>query len=435
MKDKRGSITVIALVFLLFLAIIGGSWLIMMTQEKTNAMADQNQQQAWYAAEAGYKRALTQIKAKNTDWGWLTSSSNYSSKKYTFWGLQNLQSRTGMDSTTAKGTPLYAVYIAEIPAPDASVTISEGAKYNITAIGDFMGERKVIQRSYTTSSTSGGGGSQDSDLSKLQANSLVVAKGAVTIKGAGNSSSSGDVYSNANLNSSSNKSIVKKDSYDNAATSGTMLSLKMPDSVFDESKYASGVKYTAEQLNQSSAFDPTGAYSITGKAGQFVFVTDSGTLTKAIAGPTDTLDPSTGNVTQAEPFTVIVNGDLTISEKISGNVRILVKGKLTVTTATAAAGVFAYDATKNNRGVLTTPAYIMLAANGGMDIGRSIGYGLLVSAGDINYEPDSTPLRYAFRGQILSEGQVSMHLGYIYYAGDVATHVGFGLPTGAVTGG
>ena len=38
MNGKRGSVTVIALVFLLFLAILAGSWIIMMTQEKTNAM-------------------------------------------------------------------------------------------------------------------------------------------------------------------------------------------------------------------------------------------------------------------------------------------------------------------------------------------------------------------------------------------------------------
>ena len=91
MNGKRGSVTVIALVFLLFLAILAGSWIIMMTQEKTNAMTDQKQQQAWYAAEAGYKRALTQIKQKNSDWTWLTSATNFNAKKYKFWNLHKLQ--------------------------------------------------------------------------------------------------------------------------------------------------------------------------------------------------------------------------------------------------------------------------------------------------------------------------------------------------------
>ena len=110
MNRKRGSVTVIALVFLLFLAILGGSWIVMMTQEKTNAMADQKQQQAWYAAEAGYKRALMQIKKKNSDWTWLTSASSFDAKNYKFWNLNKLQ-EPGTGTTTE---PVYAVYISNI---------------------------------------------------------------------------------------------------------------------------------------------------------------------------------------------------------------------------------------------------------------------------------------------------------------------------------
>ena len=58
MQKQRGSVTVIAVVMLLFLMIIAIAWLPMMTMEKTAAASDYREQQAWNAAEAGYKRAV-----------------------------------------------------------------------------------------------------------------------------------------------------------------------------------------------------------------------------------------------------------------------------------------------------------------------------------------------------------------------------------------
>ena len=52
-QKQRGSVTVIAVVMLLFLMIIAIAWLPMMTMEKTAASSDYREQQAWYAAEAG----------------------------------------------------------------------------------------------------------------------------------------------------------------------------------------------------------------------------------------------------------------------------------------------------------------------------------------------------------------------------------------------
>ena len=57
MQKQRGSVTVIAIVMLLFLMVVAIAWLPMMTIEKTAASSDYREQQAWYAAEAGYKKA------------------------------------------------------------------------------------------------------------------------------------------------------------------------------------------------------------------------------------------------------------------------------------------------------------------------------------------------------------------------------------------
>ena len=72
MQSQRGSVTVIAIAMLLFLMLIAVAWLPMMTMEKTAASSDYREQQAWYAAEAGYKRAVAQLEAGNTLWkDWL----------------------------------------------------------------------------------------------------------------------------------------------------------------------------------------------------------------------------------------------------------------------------------------------------------------------------------------------------------------------------
>ena len=85
MKSQKGSVTVIALIMLLFLVILCGGWIMMMTQEKTNALSDSKQQQAWYAAEAGYKRAAILLGQKEENWNWTNndvSTFNKSDKSF-----------------------------------------------------------------------------------------------------------------------------------------------------------------------------------------------------------------------------------------------------------------------------------------------------------------------------------------------------------------
>lgn len=68
MQKQRGSVTVIAIVMLLFLMVVAIAWLPMMTIEKTAASSDYREQQAWYAAEAGYKKAVAALDNKNSNW-------------------------------------------------------------------------------------------------------------------------------------------------------------------------------------------------------------------------------------------------------------------------------------------------------------------------------------------------------------------------------
>lgn len=76
MKCQRGSVTVISLAMLLFLMVVAVAWLPMMTMEKTAAASDYREQQAWNAAEAGYKRAVAALSNKNNDWRWLLHRKN-----------------------------------------------------------------------------------------------------------------------------------------------------------------------------------------------------------------------------------------------------------------------------------------------------------------------------------------------------------------------
>ena len=404
MNGKRGSVTVIALVFLLFLAILAGSWIIMMTQEKTNAMTDQKQQQAWYAAEAGYKRALTQIKQKNSDWTWLTSATNFNAKKYKFWNLHKLQEL----GTGIATEPVYAVYISNISTRGTGITIASGTKYDITSIGEYMGERKVISRSYTTDSTTDSGGTiTENPITTTASNALVVAKGQVTLQGAGNSASSGNIYSNATAKITSNKGVKQLGNYTGAGLN--LTSLTIPDEVFSSNKYKNAMT-TVDYIN--SQVTQYGGYTIQGGAGTCIYIKGGGTLNLLvpIVGPTDDSD---------DPLTIVTDGDLKIDGAISGRVRILAKGEIYLPSTANVA-----DYSK-----------LMLAANGGLRIYRSIIYGLLISAGNIAYNDTiAQPQSYYFYGQILSEGSVVMHLGYTEYSDAVALSTGFTFPTTAVTG-
>ena len=90
MQKQRGSVTVIAVVMLLFLMIIAIAWLPMMTMEKTAASSDYREQQAWYAAEAGYKRAIAALNDGSSEWNnWLSKIAEIKSGDFYLNSLDN----------------------------------------------------------------------------------------------------------------------------------------------------------------------------------------------------------------------------------------------------------------------------------------------------------------------------------------------------------
>ena len=297
--------------------------------------------------------------------------------------------------------------ISNISTPGTGITIGSGIQYNITSIGEYMGERKVINRPYKTDSTTGGGDNINEKNITTVDKALVVAKGQVTLQGAGNSASSGNIYSNATAKITSNKGVTQKGNYSQAELN--LTSLTMPDEVFSSNKYKKAMT-TVDYIN--SQISQYGGYTIQGAAGTCIFIKGGGTLNVLvpIIGPTDDSD---------DPLTIVTDGDLEIDGAISGRVRILAKGTIYLPNTANVA-----DYSK-----------LMLAANGGLRVYRSIRYGLLVTAGDVAYNDSvSQPQSYSFYGKILAEGSVVMHLGYTEYSDVVASSTGFTFPTTAVTG-
>lgn len=157
MQKQRGSVTVIAIVMLLFLMVVAIAWLPMMTIEKTAASSDYREQQAWYAAEAGYKKAVAALDNKNSNWTWLTPE-NYiqGSDSGSFRHLSIDGSKVDKDSVW------YAVGITENNVDLASdYTPEDSGAYQITSVGACQGIRKVIRKIHTLGDNGGTGGGEE----------------------------------------------------------------------------------------------------------------------------------------------------------------------------------------------------------------------------------------------------------------------------------
>ena len=150
MKSQKGSVTVIALIMLLFLVILCGGWIMMMTQEKTNALADSKQQQAWYAAEAGYKRAAILLGQKEENWNW--TNNDVSTFNKSVFNRKVDMKTLEVNDVNLKDTvdnPWYAVNVAEITTDKYEsypTTSGDSKTYAVTSVGEYMGERKIIKR-------------------------------------------------------------------------------------------------------------------------------------------------------------------------------------------------------------------------------------------------------------------------------------------------
>lgn len=177
MKDQRGSVTVIAVVMLLFLMIIAVAWLPMLTTEKTAAASDYREQQAWYAAEAGYKRAVAELEAgKSNVLDWLSSGDDL--EKGTFDEKNILEIQETQTKAVESSAIWYAVAIDGI-SKDKTYSPEAGKTYAITSVGSCQGIRKDIRKDFIL----GEDDETNIDEGKYLEQSLIYAGNKVNVKG------------------------------------------------------------------------------------------------------------------------------------------------------------------------------------------------------------------------------------------------------------
>jgi len=394
MKGQRGSVTVIAVVMLLFLMIIAVAWLPMMTMEKTAAASDYREQQAWNAAEAGYKRAVAALSNKNADWRWLTPEEYIQdSDSANFVHLSIDGNKVDQDEVW------YAVGIMENNADIASdYTPEDDAVYQITAIGSCQGIRKVIRKNYTSGDVGGSGGGEET----LDLPGLVQAGGTVTITNNQAGELNGDLYGSGFFDSSGSQ-------FSNGYTQGTYpntLKTHIPESVFQKTSYKDLQNMPNEYVlkSQNNYFwDLSKTYSnwftldAQNAGGMVIFVDNS---SKSEINTNEILGPATGL-----PVTIIFTNPVVINGKISGNVRMFLAGDFTLGNFGASNGL------------------IMFMSNGEIDINSAIKYGFLSSDKNIIIA------NQVFSGQVQVKGNFQTQ-GTIHYSDAVLKASGFTVPKG-----
>lgn len=398
MKDQRGSVTVMSLAMLLFLMVVAVAWLPMMTMEKTAAASDYREQQAWNAAEAGYKRAVAALSNKNADWRWLTPEEYIQdSDSANFVHLSIDGNKVDQDEVW------YAVGIMENNADIASdYTPEDDAVYQITAIGSCQGIRKVIRKNYTSGDVGGSGGGDSGGEETLDLPGLVQAGGTVTITNNQAGELNGDLYGSGFFDSSGSQ-------FSNGHTQGTYpntLKTHIPESVFQKSSYKDLQNMPNEYVlkSQNNYFwDLSKTYSnwftldAQNAGGMVIFVDNS---SKSEINTNGILGPATGL-----PVTIIFTNPVVINGKISGNVRMFFAGDFTLGNFGASNGL------------------IMFMSNGEIDINSAIKYGFLSSDKNIIIA------NQAFSGQVQVKGNFQTQ-GTIHYSDAVLKASGFTVPKG-----
>lgn len=411
MKSQRGSMAVIALVMMLFLLIAGVAWLPMLAQENKTAQNDWEEQQAWYAAEAGFVRAKTELNnsADGGDWGWLAKSPSKADLQA---ALQSIADEVLIGTKTAK----YAVYIS--PELTASDIPAASTQYNITAVGWVNGMQKILKETIITANSSGDNGGGDTPTAT---DAMAAASGQITVHDPWmHFNSDGTIFASTQLkvNPNSDASAGNANWWSSLANT---LYTHLPDSMFVyPSGTAKGYLTYGGTLNladgQTLYMDSlqitdwqgahpayNGSFNITGAAGSTVYFTSAVASKLVFNGITG---PSSG-----EPLNIIIDGDADISGlRFSGNVRIIVKGTL---------GLSGGDGSGN----------FMFLSNGDITVKQSISaiHNLFLSSdGNIKITGD-------FTGQMQAKGDIDIFgVGSTYtFNGDVIK--AFSLPSEMTT--
>lgn len=434
MKGQRGSVTVIAVVMLLFLMIIAVAWLPMMTMEKTAAASDYREQQAWNAAEAGYKRAVAALSNKNADWRWLTPEEYIQdSDSANFVHLSIDGNKVDQDEVW------YAVGIMENNADIASdYTPEDDAVYQITAIGSCQGIRKVIRKNYTSGDVGGSGGGDSVGEEVLELPGLVQAGGTVTVVQDQKDFNIDDIDTRflGKLYGSGFYNVKNNNSFTNEWTDSVnrpTLKTRLPERIFDISKYPKmppmpdmtwpstikTAKNTDYYWDLSNLVDESDPYNIKrvkvvdagNSAGRIIFIDNqnynNGIQLNQINGPESDL-PVTFIFSALKP--VVLTGTIT------GNVRMFFAGDFQFGMGTE---TVAYN------------GLTMFMSNGDMKICSSIwSYKNNPGGGFLSSDKDITIVESAsFQGQIQCRGNFKTS-GLIQFNDSVLKAPGFTVPKG-----
>lgn len=434
MKDQRGSVTVMSLAMLLFLMVVAVAWLPMMTMEKTAAASDYREQQAWNAAEAGYKRAVAALSNKNNDWRWLTPEEYIrDSDSANFAHLSIDGNKVDQDEIW------YAVSIMGNNADIVSGYIpEEDVVYKITAVGSCQGVRKVIRKTYVLGDDDSSGGGDSVGEEVLELPGLVQAGGTVTVVQDQKDFNIDDIDTRflGKLYGSGFYNVKNNNSFTNEWTDSVnrpTLKTRLPERIFDISKYPKmppmpdmtwpstikTAKNTDYYWDLSNLVDESDPYNIKrvkvvdagNSAGRIIFIDNqnynNGIQLNQINGPESDL-PVTFIFSALKP--VVLTGTIT------GNVRMFFAGDFQFGMGTE---TVAYN------------GLTMFMSNGDMKICSSIwSYKNNPGGGFLSSDKDITIVESAsFQGQIQCRGNFKTS-GLIQFNDSVLKAPGFTVPKG-----
>ncbi len=313
MKDQRGSVTVIAVVMLLFLMIIAVAWLPMLTTEKTAAASDYREQQAWYAAEAGYKRAVAELEAgkTNSKWEWLSSGDDL--ENGTFDEKNILKIQETQTKAVESSAIWYAVAIDGI-SKEKTYSPEAGKTYAITSVGSCQGIRKVIRKDFTLGDD-GGEEPEQPQKDIYLADALVTSGGTVAIDFV-NGDNSGKIYANG--------SIVANGFQHIELVPAGKVKYYVQDIVFSDSYYKNISNNVNEELTDGSKVGIGASYyksaKISGGNNNISVSGNSVLLTK------EDIDLSGMSINvKSGVLQIVANGKVTLS-----NVKVTGEGQLTI---------------------------------------------------------------------------------------------------------
>ncbi len=358
-KNRRGSVTIMAVMILLVLGGLMAAASPMIINEVKMNTVNRDMIEAQYAAEAGAKVGIAAIYAKKIEWSWLGSGD-----------MDNFQPLIPGSSNKQ-----YSVAISPTP-PSTADGWKAGDQYTITSKGKVNGAEKTVKVKVTV-----GGKSSVVRYASFSNGPMDIVSGSVT----------GDIASNGLITVGYGMTVQGTVTYSNQepvikGTAGTVYA----DSI-GTLDVASLMKYSAA----APAMPTMPTLSAVHSYGQLLPRPAGGTATIDLTGAYDyTSNPTSGvyyydssladwwqytyNVPAGQKVFIYINGDYTVGMPItgSGDITIYVTGKIDVNKNITGSNVTIYskgDIDKiESDSTITGSKSVKLFSNGNIKINGSI---------------------------------------------------------------